>query len=161
MDIDIVPAELHDKPVIANLMQLYLYDFSEATGWTVNAHGIYDYRYLDHYWTEDGRFPFVIRVDGKLAGFAFIRTIETGDGPEHHLAEFFVMRAFRRSGVGTTVACQIFDRFPGRWEVAQIEQNVDAQRFWRRVIDRYTSGSYAERRDDRGRLIQEFFAGKE
>jgi hypothetical protein len=36
MQIDVIPAALDDKPVLANLMQLYLYDFSEFAGWTIN-----------------------------------------------------------------------------------------------------------------------------
>jgi predicted acetyltransferase len=155
MPLAIVPATLEDKPLIANLLQLYLYDFSEFMGWTLNAHGSFDYRYLDHYWTEEGRYPFLFRVDGALAGFALVRTLE-GDEPVHAMAEFFVMRGFRRGGIGATAAHALFDRFPGHWSVMEMEQNTAALRFWRRVIDRHAPGAWTERRDDRGRFIQEF-----
>ncbi len=50
----------------------------EPTGVTPTLNnGLYDYMYLDHYWTEEGRHPFFIRVDGKLAGFALVREIGT------------------------------------------------------------------------------------
>lgn len=155
MPLTIEPATLDDKPLIATLLQFYLYDFSEFTGWTLNAHGFFDYRYLDHYWTEEGRYPFLFRVDGALAGFALVRMLE-GDEPVYSMAEFFVMRGFRRGGIGETAAHALFDRFPGRWSVSEIEQNVAAQRFWRQAIDRYTGGRFTEQRDDRGRFIQEF-----
>src|SRR5215471_15872892 len=48
MHIDLVPAELVDKAVLRNLLELYRYDFSEFTGDDVDEHGLYGYPYLDH-----------------------------------------------------------------------------------------------------------------
>ncbi len=157
MNTELVPAEVQDKSVVANLLQLYLYDFSEFAGWAINEHGLFDYSYLDHYWIEPDRHPFFVRVDGELAGFALIRTVSEDGAEKNHLAEFFILRKFRRCGVGEAAGRQLFDRLSGVWSVAQMDKNVLAQRFWRRVISRYTSGSYTERHDDtRGRVIQEF-----
>jgi predicted acetyltransferase len=64
---------------------------------------------------------------------------------EHALIEeFFVMRKYRHKGVGEYVAHHLFDRFPGVWEVSEMVQNVPAQAFWRKVIDRYTGGRFIE-----------------
>ena len=65
-------------------------------------------------------------------------------GSERAIAEFFIMRKYRRRGIGCAVACQIFDRFPGKWEVQQMVSNQRAQFFWRRVIAHYTNGQYHE-----------------
>jgi predicted acetyltransferase len=159
MQVELKTARVDDKPVIANLLQLYLHDFSEFAGWAINEHGLFDYPWLDHYWRDPARFPFLIRVDGELAGFALVHSSDQ-EGPQvHHLAEFFVLRKFRRMGVGEAAARQLFDRMPGSWSVAQMARNVVAQHFWRMVIRRYTGGSFTERReDDRGRIIQEFTA---
>lgn len=46
------------KSVLRQLMELYKYDFSEYELDDVNEQGYYDYAYLDHYWTEDGRYAF-------------------------------------------------------------------------------------------------------
>lgn len=27
------------------------------------------YKYIDHYWTEEGRYPYLVIQSGKLAGF--------------------------------------------------------------------------------------------
>ncbi len=54
-------------------MQLYLYDFTEFTGDDIDNNGFYPYVYLDRYWDEPGRFPFLIQVDEKVAGFVLIR----------------------------------------------------------------------------------------
>ena len=36
----------------------------------VNVEGNYGYEYLDCYFEEENRYPYFIKVDGKLAGFA-------------------------------------------------------------------------------------------
>ena len=50
------------------------------------------------------------------------------------LAEFFVMRKYRRHGVGTFLARELFSRFPGAWQVRQMASNSAATAFWRRAI---------------------------
>jgi len=157
MNVDLEPVAYADKPVLRRMLQLYLYDFTEFSGDDVDQHGEFAYRYLDHYWapaSDDGdRFPFFIRVDGRLAGFALVRLV---DG-HHEMAEFFVMRRYRRAGVGARAAKDLFSRFPGPWEVQQTAANVPAQSFWQRVIGDFTGGHYAERVDT-GRVVQTFTA---
>ncbi len=145
MDIEIQPAQLQDKSILRHLMELYVYDFSELEKWDVDEHGLFGYKYLDHYWTEHDRHPFLIRVSGKLAGFVLVRAIDSSDDePTHSIAEFFVLRKYRRQGVGRQVAHRIFDMFPGRWSVSQLANNVAAQVFWRKVISEYTGGNFEE-----------------
>lgn len=133
-----------EKSVLRNLMELYQYDFSEYLCEDVNEHGLYDYQYLDHYWTEPGRHPFLIRVDGKLAGFALVRDPSSTGEEWHELAEFFVMRKYRVSGVGRVAAHKVFALFPGRWHVEQEEANSPSLVFWRKVIGEYTGGQFVE-----------------
>ena len=60
------------------------------------------------------------------------------------MAEFFVMRRYRRKGVGAAAATAAFDRFKGPWEIRQRRENVAATAFWRRVIGGYTGGKFDE-----------------
>lgn len=159
MEIEIIEADLQDKPVLENLMHLYLYDFSEYTGDDVDAQGRFTDEYLERYWTEPNRYPFRVMVDGKHAGFVLVRGIPGQQNGEiiHAVAEFFIMKKYRRQGIGQQVASSIFDQFPGSWQVAEIEENLPAQKFWRRVIGEYTSGRYQEvRRPDWEGPIQIF-----
>jgi predicted acetyltransferase len=145
MEIDLQPASINDKPVLRNLLELYQYDFSEYENSDVDQHGLYGYRYLDHYWAEQGRYPFLLRVDGRPAGFALVRTIYEGPGNfVHSVAEFFVMKKYRRHGVGRETARRLFEMFPGRWRVAEEEENYPAQAFWHTVIDEFTNGDFEE-----------------
>lgn len=136
MKLEIVPAQVEDKPVLRHLLQLCLHDYSEFNGKDVNEHGLFDYPYLDHYWTEPGRYPFLVRVEETLAGFVLVRRLDE-DEPLWQMAEFFILRKYRRRGIGREVAHQVFDRFKGRWEVTQEDGNLPAQAFWKQVIGEY------------------------
>lgn len=82
--------------------------------------------------------------------------LEVGEDPHpHSIAEFFILRRYRRSGVGAEAARQIFNALPpGKWVVAQTLTNTPAQRFWRAVIGAYTEGRFSERQDDRHNIIE-------
>jgi predicted acetyltransferase len=147
LNIEVNPATVAERPILRHLMELYLYDFSEFDGADLSPLGLYEYPYLDHYWVEPGRSPFLVRVDGRLAGFVLVTRDKyfTGDTDAWVIAEFFVLRRYRHKGIGEQVARRIFDQFPGTWQVGQINQNVPATAFWRKVIDRYTHGNFQER----------------
>jgi predicted acetyltransferase len=135
MNVEIQPASVEDKPVLQHLLQLCLHDYSEFNGQDINEHGLFDYPYLDYYWTEAGRYPFLVRVERKLAGFVLVRQLETGGHkPLWQMAEFFILRKYRRQGIGRSVVHQVFERFEGQWEITQEEGNLPAQSFWKNVI---------------------------
>ena len=118
------------------LLELYCYDFSEYTQADINAHGFYDYKYLDYYWTEKNRWAYFIKVNNKYAGFVLVNTdcfLNQLEGAKT-IAEFFVLRKYRRQGIGKTAAHLTFDKFPGKWEVAQHPDNKASIKFWNKVI---------------------------
>ena len=127
-------------------MELYQYDFSEFDGSDLSPMGLYYYPYLDHYWVEPERSPFLVRVNGYLAGFVLVARYNylTGFKDDWAQAEFSIMRKYRHQGVGEYVARFIFDQFPGNWQVAQIAENAGATTFWRKVIARYTLDNFDE-----------------
>ncbi len=139
-NINVCLASVDEKPILHHLMELYQYDFSEFDGSDLGPMGLYDYPYLDHYWVEPESSPFLVRLNGYLAGFVLVACFNylTGLKDSWVLAEFFIMRKYRHQGVGEYVARYIFEQFPGNWQVAQTAQNTGATAFWRKVIDRYT-----------------------
>lgn len=146
MKIEVLPATIFDRLILYRLMELYQYDFSEFDGADVDSTGLYGYPYLDHYWVEIERSPYLVRVDGSLAGFVLVARYNylTGQKDTWVMAEFFIMRKYRHQGIGEHVADRIFDHFPGAWQVGQITENAAAITFWRKVIARYTHDHYEE-----------------
>lgn len=132
--------------MLENLMHLYLYEFTEYDHADTDDHGRFTDEHLPKYWVEPGRFPFVVRVDGKYAGFVLVRRISPPEEtpPTHSIAEFFIMRKYRHQSIGRQVAWQVFDLFPGHWVVEVLRENLIAQRFWRKSIAEYTHGNYRD-----------------
>lgn len=130
-------AQAEDRAVVGNLLQLYLHDSSEyQDGAGIGADGLFAYPHFDSYWCGDpARSVHILRVEGALAGFAFVNDWSpSGQGVDHGLAEFFVLRAHRRSGVGWEAASRLFEALPGVWEVAVSGPNVPAVNFWRTAL---------------------------
>ena len=147
MKIEVAEAMRKDEAVLERLFQLYQYDFSEIMGGDVEDDGVFRYISLGGVWDDDRAHVYIARVAGRLAGAAIVieRSHFTGDMDVSYMDEFFVMRKYRRAGVGSEFAARLFDIFPGRWEVAQVAPNTEAMLFWRSVIRAYTSGNFDER----------------
>jgi predicted acetyltransferase len=146
-----------ERPLLAQLLQYYLHDFSELVHGDVGEDGRFAYKWLDLYGTKPGYHALLLRVRGKPAGFVLLEERGSDDNPDaHYVAEFCVLRAYRRSGYGTAMARALFDRFPGRWWIEEIAPNVAAQAFWRRVVADFTGGRYTEHVDARGEIVQQF-----
>ncbi|MCE7929230.1 MAG: GNAT family N-acetyltransferase [Dehalococcoidia bacterium] len=135
---------------IENLLQLYLHELSAFGSREAGEDGRYPYPYLPLYWSEQGRWPFLLRVDGNVAGFALVRQVEG----RFQMAEFYVLREYRRCGVGERAARLLFAQFPGLWLVEELAANTAAIAFWRAVIGRF-AGVFKERQGPSG--LQQLF----
>lgn len=154
--VSIEPVPLEAKPVLARLLQLYLYDFTEFEPRELEESGAYPYRYLDEYWAPaegESRHAFFIRDGAALAGFAMVRVVNG----VNVMSEFFVLRGHRRAGVGGAAAQLVFEALPGRWLVHEVATNLPAQAFWHRTIAEVTGAAYSEDSDDG--LTQRFETG--
>lgn len=157
----LTPLAEGERPLLQRLFELYLYDFSEMEradldedGWFVPSAR----DWLARFWSEPGRHALLLRVDGKPAGLVLVdeRSPIVGSEDRRFVGAFFVARAYRRRGYGAAVAREVFERFPGPWQVLQIRSNPKAQTFWRRVIGEYTGGRYRERWVSDREVVQEF-----
>jgi predicted acetyltransferase len=144
-DVALDVATPSDAGLLANLLELYLHDLSEVFPLIeLGGDGRFGYDGLPRYWSEpERRFPFLIKCGARVVGFilAMRGSPASDDLDVFDLAEFFVIRRHRRSGVGRRAAFLVWDRLPGRWIVRVSEGNTGAVPFWAGVIAEYTSGS--------------------
>ncbi|MDB5493694.1 MAG: family N-acetyltransferase [Phenylobacterium sp.] len=140
------PARPEQRETLANLFQLYTYDFTEQ--WAgldrgeLGEDGLFAaYPNLGSYWQAPARQPFLIRADGHLAGFVLINDHSHSGLPlDFAVAEFFVVRKHRRSGVGRAAALAAIRPRPGQWELAVARKNTAALPFWRAIAAELASG---------------------
>src|SRR5215467_3122946 len=106
LSFSVLPALPEQEAIVANMLELYIHDFSEFVDVKLGADGRFGYPQLHSFFTEAGRHPLIIRADDDLAGFAFVsRGSRIANDPKvWDMAEFFIARGFRRIGLGTRVA---------------------------------------------------------
>ena len=117
------PVPREERHILGNLLEKYLYEFSQYELLTFNEEGLFGYGYLDNYWTEADRAAYFIRVEGRLAGFVLLyRHTERRDRP----ADWSV--------------AEVFSRYPGHWQIMYHPKNSGSAAFWRSVAEKAASG---------------------
>ena len=133
---EIVAAGADAQPAIEHLLQLYIHDMSDYFAGTPRCEIEDDGRFrsdidMGKWWQDLDHIALLVRVDGRLAGFALLNaTAHSGAPVDHNVAEFFILRKHRRAGVGTAAAHAMFSRYPGRWEAAVMRASAGALAFW-------------------------------
>lgn len=143
-DFALIRATANDEPVLRQLLELYAHDLSHVFKLELDESARYGYDKLKYYFSEpQTRHAFLVRCRGHLAGFALaMRGSPASEDPEvYDVAEFFIVRAHRRSGLGRQVAFRLFDALPGRWFVRVSAGNAGALQFWASVIEDYARGA--------------------
>ena len=146
MSFEIYDAKENEKEIILNLMQLYTYELSffedETTNFQLLDSGLYAMsKYIELYWKEENRHPYILKFNGNLAGFVLERFNEEN---HNEIAEFFVINKYRKLGAGTFMAKEMFKKYKGKWEIRTLLKNKRAQEFWRKVVKSASNGIYEE-----------------
>jgi predicted acetyltransferase len=130
--------------VLRNLFEHYLHDMSQWFDVHTEPDGSYSFD-TSTLW-RDGYQAYLAKIGDLLAGFALVGSAVqwTGDAGSHEIHEFFVMRRFRRTGIGQQMATHLWTEHPGEWLVRVLEANAPAVQFWRSAISPYAYGTYKE-----------------
>ena len=114
-------AKLGDRELVRRLLAEYLFEFDARVG---------PYPYLDAYWTESERQPFLVEADGNVVGLCLVRIRDNG----WNIAEFSVVPEQRRAGVGRAAVDALAERARAAGaaylEAKVHPNNRDALPFW-------------------------------
>jgi len=147
MSFSFKPASLKEKPIIHSLLQPYLDElsrFPDEHPDYKDENGIYLYPYLDAYWQEKTRFPYLLYSDGKLAGFALVRK----DGEHWEMSEFYVKPEFRHYGLAEACTTYIFHRYRGVWRIGFNKYNSASRALWKKLAKRLSKSAITEGESD-------------
>ena len=142
-------AVAEDRLPIQRMLELYQHDLSDIWDQDLDIHGEYGYS-LDRFWSDKDCRAYVATVADRYAGFALVDRAAKVGSDAYWMDQFFVLKKYRRGGVGWHLAREVFASLPGQWEVGQMPENHAAQAFWRTVITACTSGKLEERRVSAG-----------
>ena len=111
----VIEAKKEDRDTVMNLLEKYLYEFSQWEKTDVNDKGLYGYEYLDCYFEEKTDFC---------------------------LSDFFIMNKYRRKGYGKEAVFQVLNMHHGKWQLKRHPHNIGSVHFWNNVIAEYTKGNF-------------------
>lgn len=138
MEIEVLKATVEQKPLLTRLLEFYSYDFTEFCDFDLDENGYYGYDHLSLYWTEPTRFPYLIYVDKKVAGFILIQQESSASNTQiWDISEFFILKKYRRHNIGTSAAFKIWKLFYGLWQVRVLTKNYPACSFWKHAIEKF------------------------
>lgn len=141
-------ASLDEKPVLENLMELYIYDLSKIVPnrefFLLNDEGRFGYPRFDRFWQDPGCNAYLFRYDGKLAGFSLTHSSPffNKDKDGRVIGEFFILYPYREKGLGVQAATKVMQFEPGFWEMRVINDNKVAVNFWEKVLQTATDDDY-------------------
>lgn len=135
MQIDLLPSARDQLPLIRNLYQFYAYESSDWEQEDVELDGRFYVNddHLQRYWQDPGWSAQLILVDGFIAGFLLLECSDESGGPVMEFADLFILRKYRRLGIGRALAVQTLS--DGRpWLLNVYRQDRVALAFCRQVM---------------------------
>ena len=132
-----------DFPALTQMLELYQYELSDIWNQDLDSEGRFGYDISKHQLAQRF-FAHILLVDGHYAGFALVAPALVTQKEGFWMEQFFVLKNCRKAGNGFALAQHVFRSHPGPWEVGQMPSNPAAREFWRRVIARFTQGSFVE-----------------
>ena len=122
----IVPATITDYNTVQNMARFYVYDRTGFMRWECPENGMFECIDFKHYFVDNDKKAFLIKVI------------------DLNIGEFFILAKFQGKGVALKVIELIFKMYPGKWSVAVMPENIKALKFWRKAIILATGNKFTE-----------------
>lgn len=166
MSLEVTVASLAEMPIVANLVELYIYDLNEIVPSSIlfelDNNGRFGYPRFERFWHDKGCCAYLFKFHGKFAGFCL-----THSSPFFHknegakvIGEFCVLKMYRNKGIGVQAIKHIMSNNPGYWEMRVIDENQRAIHFWNKALKEVTCGNYEIYPKNDYEWIGKVFVGK-
>jgi len=132
--VDALPAQ---EDIYRNLVNLQFHDLSEfRDNFDILEGGRFVWPFSACFESKNEKHhPLLILYKNKIVGF-LIFSVFNGKktNTEYYLVEMFILRMYRKKGIGKTVIQMIFDEFKGEYHLDIAEKNIAAIKFWEKLI---------------------------
>lgn len=133
----IVKVDINQKTILKNFMTLFLHDLSEFNEeLDINPeNGLFEFDVLEWFFDKEGLAPYFIVHEHQTIGFILLQSAPFVNLERYDFLvnSFFILKKYRRKGLGKQAAQQVFEQFPGRYAIGQLSGNQPAIAFWRSV----------------------------
>lgn len=101
-----------EKDILYNLLQFALYDGSKYIENKINNNAVFEYKWLDSYFTDKNRHAFFVKGNSEnLIGFAMLNQNMKILPVGYSMAEFLILPSYRRNHIGRKVSFELFSKF--------------------------------------------------
>jgi predicted acetyltransferase len=125
--------------IFNHILQLYEYEFSNLTHLEIDENGLFINEELEKNIHEKSCICFLLRSQYKWAGLSVVnlKSYLNDDDAVRDIAEFFILKLYRKKKLGYSMAKMLFEQFPGKWEIRQLPHATESRNFWLKVLNRY------------------------
>lgn len=160
LPIELLATTADQASLIRNLYQFYAYESSDWEQEDVEVDGrfyIHD-EHLQRYWQADGWGAYLVLADGFIAGFVLVERSELPGIDALELADLFILKKYRRQGIGRAVALQLLGG-EGDWLMRCYAQDTPAVAFCNGVLAALSRPAQAIALDDEPGLLNFLVTG--
>ncbi|MDP8202648.1 MAG: GNAT family N-acetyltransferase [Candidatus Tenebribacter burtonii] len=152
-DVTIVDAKPEQEEIYRNLVNLQFHDLSEfRDSFDILEDGRFEWTFSDCFKpNNEHHHPLLILCKDRIVGF-LIFSVFNGKHPEvdFQLVEMFVLKMYRKKGVGKQVIEIIFDNYKGKYHLDVSEKNIPAIKFWEKLIEKHSNQIFKKPFKDEG-----------
>ncbi|NNA65998.1 MULTISPECIES: GNAT family N-acetyltransferase [Pseudomonas] len=153
--VELIQTGPEQAELIRNLYQFYAYESSDWEQEDVELDGRFyiHEEHLARYWQDPQWSANLLLVDGYIAGFLLIERSELAGVNALELADLFILKRYRRKGIGRALATQVLSSGEADWLVRFYDQDEVSQAFWRSVLDNLPRPVQAIELEDEPQLL--------
>lgn len=136
IEIGLCWADKKEKQLMINMFSLYLHDLSEYTDHLyMDENGLFQCHDIDLFWDNEKYIPYFITIGKQVIGFVILLRGHQAvlDNYDFDFYELFILRQYRKMGIGKFIAQMVFELHPGLYNVSVLIRNTRAINFWRKL----------------------------
>lgn len=154
-NITIIDAKPEQEELFKNLVNLQFHDLSEfRDNFDILEDGRFEWNFSECFKSNnENHHPLLIMFNNRVVGFLIFSMFnEKHPEADFQLVEMFILKMYRKKGIGKKVINLIFENYKGKYHLDVSKKNIPAINFWENLIkqnsDQITRKSFEDEGDE-------------